>query len=178
MHQTAEKSNFVTVLAWIFIVLAGFAVCMSIMQNIMFHFMFPAEHMKEVLAGAGTQQDIPVFLSFLFSNFRVFIFAFLVLSIILFICAIGLLKRKNWARIVFIVLMGVGILWNIVSAVLNFIFFSVFPMHEKLKQVDDQFMVMATVMGIFTVVFAVGLSVLFAWIIKKLTSKQVKAEFV
>jgi len=179
MESLTEKSKFVTVVAWIFIVGAGFATFISILQNIMINLMFPLEKMTEALNDSQAQQHIPSLFRFLFSNIRVFVFSFLVILATTFTSAIGLLKRKNWARIIFIVLMSLGILWNILGVVMQFSMFSFMPIPEEApNQFTAQFTTIMTIMKIFTIVMAVGISILFGWIIKKLTSDKIKSEFI
>jgi len=111
-QEQVQRSTFVSVLAWIFIVIAGFALLISILQNIMITAMFPMEEMQKSL-NAPEAQEMPAVARFMFSHFTLFFRAFLVVTLVTFISAIGLLKRKNWARIIFIALMALGIAWNI-----------------------------------------------------------------
>lgn len=176
MNQEMKKSTFVTVLAWIFIVGAGFTTFISVLQNIMINLVFPVEKMNEAFSDPKAQEHIPLLFRFLFSNIRIFFFSFLVISATTFTSAIGLLKRKNWARITFIVIMALGILWNISGIVMQFSMLSSMPIPEG--EMPNQFATMMNIMKIFTLVMAIGISVLFGWIIKKLASEKIKAEFI
>ncbi len=53
------RSDFVTTLAWIFIALAGFAVFISLLQNIMLNFFFPLDKMTSALQGPDGQRIPP-----------------------------------------------------------------------------------------------------------------------
>jgi hypothetical protein len=172
-----KKSNFVNVLAWIFIALSGFATLISILQNIMISVMFPIDEMNKAFEGAQAQEQIPYFAKFMFANIRFFFLSFLAISGTTFVSAIGLLKRKNWGRIIFMVIMGFGICWNIFSLVLQNLMFTSFPDFPQ-GEMSSQFNTMMNVMKIFTFVFAVGLSYLFGWIIYKLSSFKIKNEFI
>ncbi len=48
----AERSTFVTVLAWMFIVLSGFSTLMSIIQNIVMSIVFPFARMQASIEAA------------------------------------------------------------------------------------------------------------------------------
>jgi len=96
-----DRSSFITILAWILIVMSGFAAFISILQNIMIHTLFPADQMQAAIASTKNSPNIPWFVEFMFNYFRWFVGAFLLLSLSTLVSAIGLLKRKNWARIVF-----------------------------------------------------------------------------
>lgn len=112
----------------------------------------------------------------MFSNIRFFFLSFLIISGTTFVSAIGLLKRKNWGRIIFTVIMGLGICWNLFSLVLQNLMFTSFPDFPH-GEMSSQFNTMMNVMKIFTFIFAVGISYLFGWIIYKLSSFKIKNEF-
>ena len=171
-----NKQSFIDTLAWIFIVLAGFATLISLLQNIMISVMFPAEEMNRVLEDPQMQEQMPGFIRFMFSNIRVFFFGILLVSGTVFVSAIGLLKRKNWARKLFIVMMCLGICWNIFGLIMqNFMFTSMpeFPSNAM----GAPFPAMMMVMKIVFFIFVMGFSYLFGWIIHKLTSPGIKIEF-
>ena len=165
------RSTFVTTIAWVFIVLAGFATVISIFQNIMIAVMFPQEEMRE----AANANDAPAFARFIFAHPQVLFGAFLAVSATTFISSIGLLKRQNWARLIFIAILLLGILWNIGSLALVFFTFSSMP------QVPDhapaEFETMWKVMMGFSVVIVLAFAGLFGWIIKRLVSPEIKREF-
>lgn len=170
-----KKSTFVNALAWIFIALAGFATLISVLQNVMILLVFPVEKMNETFK--DTQEQIPFFARFMFSNIRLFFFGFLVISATTLVSAIGLLKRKNWGRIFFLSIMGLGICWNIFGLVMqNMMFTSMSGLPHG--EIDSQFSTMMIVMKIVTFIFAVGISYLFGWIIYKLCSEKIKTEFI
>ena len=171
--SSPDKSTFITILAWVSIVLAGSVTFVSILQNIMLNLMFPIEGMKESLNSPGAQENIPAFAEFILSNVRLFFFGFLVVSSTTLASAIGLLKRKNWARILFIIILVLGIIWNI-SAVIMQQF--MIPSMQDVPD-DSQFAVLMIAMRIFTLIMALGISLLFGWLIKKLLSSEIRGEF-
>lgn len=178
-QATPQRSSFVTALAWIFIVLAGFATLISALQNVMITVMLPVADMQAAAAQAKDDERMPWFVAFMMQNVRLVFFAFFVLCVATLTAAIGLLRRKNWARILFIGLMGFGVLWNIGGVIFSFVFFSSMPqIPETAPQgFGDQFELMSKVMIGFNIVLAVGLTVLFAWICKRLISSDVRREF-
>jgi hypothetical protein len=170
------RSAFVTAVAWVFIALAGFATLIGILQNIMIGLMFPTEAMREV----EEMKDMPAFARFMFSHPQVIFGSFLVISAGTLISAIGLLNRKNWARLLFIGIMGLGILWNVGSIALPFFIFSSMPPMPEHTPPDfqDSFKIVWVMMTAFTVVIAVAFAWLFGWIIKRLVSREIRREFV
>lgn len=167
----AQRSTFVTVLAWLIIVFAGFATLVGLMQNIIIHTIMPFDRLP--MDGPGMDR-MPGFFRFLFSNVHLFFLSFLALSAVSLVSAIGLLKRKNWSRLVFIGLFCLGILWNIAGVVLQQVMMSSMPSPSG---APPEFESVATAMLIFGVLFAGALSALFGWLIFKLLSRRIRAEF-
>lgn len=183
MNSTADttiaRSGFVTGLAWVFITLAGFSTLISVLQNVMITFMFPAEEFQAAMRESQGDHSMPGVFRLMFENFRLFFAAFLLLSVCTLVAAIGLLKRKNWARLVFIGIMGVGIVWNLVSLSMILAMSSMIP--DMPAQAESgahgNFELARNVMIGFNVVMVLAFSGLFAWIIKRLVSTEISREF-
>lgn len=168
--MTTQKSTFITVLAWIFIVLSAFGVLMSIAQNILINtFLDEPYHISKVDDASGFNWK-----EALFSNIK-WVFAFVGLCILsFFISSIGLLKRKNWARKAIIILLVLGLMYIIGASIANVIAF------RNLRSIPNQSDMEAfeIVLPIVMAVFAIGMTILYIWIIKKLMSQNIKAEFI
>ena len=173
------RSTFVTVLAWIFIVLAGFATCISILQNVMIAFVFPAAEMEAAAEQLKGQAGTPWFAVLMARYFRYFFLLFLLMSVTTLTAAIGLLRRKNWARLLFVALMGFGILWQVAGLV--FMFFMLGSLDDFAGPANQpgtrEFEIMFKVMMGVNVVFVAAFTTLFAWIIKRLVSEDIRREF-
>jgi len=182
-NQTAARaqgrSSFVTALAWTFIVLAGFATFISVLQALMFYFFFPADTFSQI--NAKELEEMPATLRFMMRHILGFFVLFWSLSAATFVSAIALLRRKNWARLAFIALMALGIVWNLAGLWLQAEMMPPLPgapAHDpRAQEFQAHFETMMTVMKFATAVFAIAVSALFAWIIKRLASPSVKAEF-
>ena len=165
-----NRSAFVTVLAWIFIAIGGFGTLISIAQSVMLHTLFPED------ATSSMPEDTPAIFAFMFDNFHLFFYGMWIICGVTFISAIGLLLRKNWARIVFIVLMGLGIAWQFIGLGLQFVMFDSFP---EMPAVDGapEMETIKTFFIVFSMLIGIGLAVLCGWIIKKLATSPIKEEF-
>jgi hypothetical protein len=173
-YPQSERSTFVTVVAWIFIVLSGFASAIATLQNIMFHFVLSQPGSPPIQVPADP--NIPPYAGFMLNNMQLLFLAFLVVSLATFITSIALLRRMNWARLSFIAIMALGVVWNLLGLVLTLTMFKNFPNINGTPNMPDMNIFMNAMIA-FNVALAVGLSGLFAWIIKKLVSEQVRAEF-
>jgi len=171
-----ERSIFVTVLAWIFIVLFGMGAFITLLQNIMFHLMQFGEKIDEAIARAEQSGQISSIHAFMFNNFELFIFMMFLFSFFVLVTSIALLKRKNWARLTFIGVMIFGILWNIAGVVLQS---AMMPNMAEIPEenVSDQFLMMFNVVKYGTYFIMAVFTLLQLWIIKKLTSLTIKNEF-
>jgi hypothetical protein len=177
MPDNKQQSIFVTVLAWIFIIIGGFSTFMAILQNVMLFFFFPRDGFNQQISAAQFPDEMPTLFKIMFSHFDLFSVSFLVISSVTFISAIALLKRKNWARIMFILLMIVGIVWNVGGVVLQYFWFQTLPEMAG-SQVPQEFEMMQNVTFSVGIVMAVAFTILFGWIIKKLSSQSIVTEFV
>lgn len=176
MESEANRSSFVTALAWVFIALAGFSTFISIAQNVMIGIMLDPSHLNK-FANAPGAEEMPAFFRFMSSHLRLFFLSFLIISSTTLISSIGLLKRKNWGRIVFMVIMWLSIAWIVFGVIMQF---TLFPqmMHDFPDGNEaERFHIMFTIMRIFTLAFSAAFCGLFGWILKKLSSQSIKREF-
>lgn len=190
MHSQAmmpPRSTFVTVVAWIFIGLTGFATLISLLQNLMLQVVFvPLMQQQHVHMSQNMPHDMPVQMGWMFDHVIWIFRLFLLLSVSVLIASIGLLLRKEWARKLFIGLMAFGILYQIAGLFFQWWYMSAVFDHlpmppnpkpdvAQMMQVMQGFM---TVIRIFSVLMSIGMSILFGWIIKKLISAPIRLEFV
>ena len=180
------RSTFVTVLAWIFIVLSGFATFIAVLQNVMVSFM-PRDFFNAAMQDSSFAHVMPPSTRFMMAHLQLFFLVFLVLCLLTLVTSIGLLQRRNWARLVFIGLMSLSILYNIAGLVLQqsmmssinsqFPIDSVFKADSAFQATGLQFDQMMHAMRTTILVMTIGFVALFTWIIVKLVSRPVREEF-
>ncbi|HPI88481.1 MAG TPA: hypothetical protein PK859_04170 [Spirochaetota bacterium] len=175
MNEENTQSTFVTVLAWIFIIGSGLFTVMALMQNVIFRIMFSGELMQQVVKDPAIDSNTAFGFNTIFENFQYLFLVFLFISGFTLASSIGLLRRKNWARMFFIIVMGLGIFWNVICMGMFSFFSGLMPTAGV--EGFDQFNRAMKVMQAFVIAMAVGFSVLFGWIIYKLRSPQIKREF-
>jgi hypothetical protein len=165
------QSTFVTVLAWILVVFGAFGVLSALMQNVMINFMVPQMIAAQQKSGL-TSPAFPV------TGFRVVGVAFLVVASFIAYSAYALLKRRNWARRIFVVLFCLGIIANCLFALgfgvgFQFAHFPTSGQQAMPPGMGAAFRVMTIMMAIF----AAAIAALFVWLVRRLRSPLVKAEF-
>jgi len=163
--DTERRSVFVTVVAWIFVVLSGFTAFVSIGQNIM---VWTHPGFSELTATSGSSAG---FEGFLDRHFRLFVLGFLCVTIVMLVSSVGLLKRKNWARISVVTMLAFWILWNVASLAMVY-FFGMEEM-QRAAQLHKAHLFMQ----LFILVFLVAISAVLIWVIHKLLSPEIADEF-
>lgn len=173
------RSEFVTVLAWVFIGLSGLATLIAVLQYLMFGMMMSFAPMQDAMNDAQARGDVPPAAAFMFGHFRQLIGAFFLLSLITLIASVGLLKRRNWARLLFICLMALQIAGSIAGLFLQRLLLAGMPVLPPNMPPDfsSQMERMMSGMQVVGAIFTLGFCVLYGWIIYRLMSAPVRAEF-
>src|SRR5688572_8122774 len=105
-----NRSRFVNIVAWSFIALAGVATLLSIVQNVWVRYLVAPGRLPRRF---GPGDAVPDFIRLMVENRPVIFLSFLAISVATLVAAIGLLHRRNWARWLFIGIMGLGIALNV-----------------------------------------------------------------
>lgn len=176
--ESQSRSTFVTVLAWIFIALSAFGTLIAILQSVMLATMFAEPDVARAFAGP-MPPEMPAPLGLLMRHLPLFFVAFLLVSVATLVASIGLLRRWNWARLLFVGLLALGILWNVGGLVVNW---------SVIGAVQDTIGAPTTpgapdprsflvAMLVASVLLTLAFAALFGWIIKRLLSPSIAAEF-
>ena len=175
------RSSFVNVLGWIFVCLTVIAMPIGTLQNVMFPWLFSPD-MHQPWATQPLPPDMPATMGWAFTHLIWFFRGFLLLSALALVAAIGLLLRREWARRLFIALMVVGIAcallglvaqWRLLGAVQHTVSLRT-GVYPQFAHGVRGFMV---AIQVTSTIIAVGVSVLFGWIIKRLLSAGIRQEF-
>ena len=179
MTQTfnvGSKSLFVTVTAWVFIVLAALASVSALLQNAAIASFLPG------LTVVGNVQPLPLLTGLLMGYLPWLVGAGLAVSLATLACAIGLLVRLEWARRIFIALLvlaiaaNVGGLW-LQQEVMQSLVSSTLKTSPLPPLVADVFGGFVTAARVMAVLVTLGACLLLVWIIRRLMSPAVRQEF-
>ncbi|BCT93946.1 hypothetical protein LYSHEL_29730 [Lysobacter helvus] len=177
MQQAVVRSQFVTAVAWVFIVLSGFGTLIAIGQNVMMQVMFATPEIQGAMSQADTAPGAPPYAGLLLGGTR-YIFLFVLLMAVGTLAAsIGLLRRNNIARVAFIVFLALGIAWQVLGLGLQVLMYSHMPFQDMSAEGGPDMRSMFRVISAFTAVLALAVAVVFGWLIKRLRSPAVRAEF-
>ena len=179
MPQTfnvGARSLFVTITAWVAIVLGAMTSASALVQNAHVASLVPAS------LGSANLPALPLLTGLLLGYLPWVVGAGLVISLAMLASAIGLLLRLDWARRAFIGLLCVAIVANLMglwlqqevvqSVVANTL--SGAPLPPQAAGVFGGFVTAARVMAI---VMTLGTCTIFGWIIRRLMSASVRQEF-
>jgi len=161
----AQGSTFVSVTAWIFLVVGGLSLLIAVLQHVMLYTVFvdllvPAED------GGGNDPGTFWLLQGLFGGL-------LVTSTLQVVACLGLLRRREWARRLFVVLMSLAVLVLLPIPFAQLTIMVAAP----LQGLGGVFDAVAIVMSVFTLLLTTGLLIVFVWIIYRLTRPAIRSEF-
>ena len=179
MPQTINvgaRSLFVTITAWVFIVLSGLATASALVQNATVASLLPAS------APALPTQPLPMLTGLLLGYLPWVVGFGLAMSVATLASAIGLLLRLDWARRVFIALLAVAIVFNLLGLwlqheVVQSVVASTLTRAPLPPQAADVFGGFVTAARVMAVAMTLAACTLLAWIIRRLMSPHVRQEF-
>jgi hypothetical protein len=171
-------SAFVSATAWSFLLVAAFGAFMNALQLLLMFTVLPPADYFAIASDLQSTQSLPSFLVFIVEHMVAWTFLALVLSLLTLVASVGLLRRQNWARIVFVVIMWLGVAANLAGAAAPLV---LGPMAQSLLQsfpieMRGDLQSMMTMMTWLSVGLALLFAALFAWTAVKLMSAAVRRE--
>jgi hypothetical protein len=168
VNDTVQPSTFVTVLGWLVAIFAGFSLLASVAQTALLGIM-PFSPLTE-----GDAAEMPAIMKFLFNNFQLIVYGSTAVYALVLSSAIGLIKRKEWGRITMMAMFALNAVFIIALAILQFTMMSqFFDMRDAPADAKSFMSVVKAVVGGFTLL----LVAIHAWIVIRLNSPAVRAEF-
>lgn len=168
IQQPPCRSPFVTVCSWISIVCSGASLAGALFYGALF-FMFVKAEPTLITKFQKLGWQAPAFLA-----------AYVILPALGIIASVGLLKRRNWARVLYIILLVLSSCYLLFTAMTTLV--QGLPSHlgdvpvEQMPDLQNQFRIIRfTQIGgsVFALIVAVACSLL----IKKLLSAPIREEF-
>lgn len=166
-NSVQEKLSFVTIIAWVFIIAIGF-------RSLTFlTLIFMNIHRVHYIDLGTTKLVFPMTIM---SHAQLYLAFYLTLSLMMLIPSVGLLKRKQWGRLMFIILLTIAIIWDLVDFFFpNLSYAWVVPGLVRTSASDRQLLEMYRSSHIYSIAFWDIVHIVFyGWIIKKLLSKDIR----
>lgn len=175
----ARRSAFVSGLAWTFIAMGLLGAIIYLLQLMIMLVMYSSADYQLVARELENMQAVPSFLAWITRHMYLWISMMLGLCCFTLYVSWALLQRKEWARVLFVVLMWLGTLAHVAAAIAPFAmrgtlnaYLQSFPI-----EIRGDLQAMATMMTWVSVILAVVFGALFAWCAVRLMSPPVKREF-
>ena len=166
------QSAFVTAVGWSFVVLGTLLLCIAVVQNLLFAAFAPFQ------ADIASWEVFPPSARWVLVNLRWMLLANLALGVVTIAASIGLVQRREWARVVFVALMALGVAWNLGVAWLQYDFTSAVQAEAAASNpADTGFFAFILVIRVLSFGFATVFCCLFGWIGYRLLQPDVAAEF-
>lgn len=177
--RPANRSTFVTALAWSFIVLAALSVLFGLIQFLLVQLFVDQEALRAGMRTEHSQTQLPGAIRFTLSNLRLLTAVVLLSSVMLLVAAIGLLRRRNWARWLFIGFMGLAAAGHLAplaggAGLLEWTAALLAGSPDGVQASLQGFIHGAWLVFVF---LSVALAAVFAWIIWKLMRPPISDEF-
>ncbi len=167
--MSATRSSFVDVLAWALLVGNVLGIVIALLQLAL------VDAVTAEMLATPPLDALPAGSLDLLRGFAIF---FLVFSAFMTYAAYALLRRREWARRVHVVMFALGIVWGVLwtgLVALGFDMAAIVPADvvADLPELDAAMRATRVVVLITTI----ALCVLLAWLIKRLRTPEVKSEF-
>lgn len=173
------RSTFVTVVAWVFICLgAAFALISG--AELAGVLLLSEKTIQSAVNNSNALAHLPAYNRFFIDHMVLTLCLSLIALLLLFVTAIGLLKRKRWARPAMIALLSLAVIRYIVAVTMELLYFSPAsipaPPHASATEAATyQSMMSIAMYG--SAVFSLAIAAVFVWIIVRLMSPAIRAEF-
>lgn len=168
-----QRSALMKLLGWALLIFSGLGLFLSIIQNVIINVTIPVKEIENLLKmDSNFSNGFP---KFLFYNFQLFFLSIGAILSLTLISAIGLTKRKEWARKLLIGLLCLGLFYLVGITV--FQWFTLNSLIGLWGNSPKNFLFIFNIMKIFSLIMVLGFGILFCWLIIKFASEKVKAEF-
>lgn len=164
-----QRSTFVTVIGWIFIIFSA----LGLLEMLMFAFLPFDKLMMDMPQQKGMPAVAPALYSSVMHGMMLFGTA---VTLWVLLSSIGLVMRKNWARISFIVICALGLIFSLLYLLVGLAGVAFMPSAGLPNQPAGMAEFghdIVRVMVVFSAIFAA----LYGFIIYKLNTAKIKQEF-
>ena len=177
--KTTQRSEFVTIMAWISLALGLMGVASGIMQGMMLLAMPTDRMLHDFLDVVAPEAQLPSAMLWIFGNLGLLNFLSLLSSALFAVVSYGLLKRFEWGRVGFVLFLAASALAGLLGAAafVHFLSLASGMTSAEIAEIDPVFQSLQSAMKAVVVVAALLIAVLHGAIIWKLYRPEIRAEF-
>ncbi len=174
-----KHSELVTIVAWMNIAFCGLSALASAGLMVLFATLFPMDEIRNAIQTMEGQQAIPASMEFALSHIQALLGLSLALSLVMLVASFALLRRKNWARLFWIVCMAVLVVWSIAGLFVQPDLSWLIPSNLSAVPPEIQAQLQQTVetakLGGYVV--SIVQAALLSWLIWRFVSPDIREEF-
>lgn len=167
-----KNATFITLISWVFILIGGFIALGTLMQSLMLTFLFSNEEFAAAMQLSS--QDMPAQAAFMLDHIRSISWLAFAVAALLVGASVGMLRRKNCARLLFI---GMMWLFAVMTVTMAAVQLGYLDNLSAGKDVPAGFIKLMQATKLMSLLFGIGLGVLFGWLAWRLGRPAIKAEF-
>lgn len=174
-----RPSQFVTVMAQISIVLGIVGTVYGLLQAVVIAVLFGSESVRGVFAEIPAE-GVPPFGQWLIAHLPAAGWGFMLMSVVFLAASVGLLKRYEWGRLLFIAFMLVGAAVNFLGVwMLDAVFewLQSLPISAESAPVQAELAQLRITLLVATAGSAIVFAALHGWIVHQLCTRAVRSEF-
>jgi hypothetical protein len=174
-----KRSQLITIFAWINIVLAILGALVIVLMMLLFRFAVPMDDLMAMLQRPEMQQQAPHALVYTLSHIQALLGAALAFSILTLIASHALLKRRNWARLFWIVTMSLVVVWCIAGIFFQPDVAQFMPpeLNRAPPEVQAQMKAMIATVKIYGIILSLVQAGVFGWAVWRFCSADIRSEF-
>ncbi|MDH3359889.1 MAG: hypothetical protein OEL55_03375 [Desulfobulbaceae bacterium] len=169
-----QRSRFVTTTAWVFIIIGALTTIASLIQGLMYVRMLTMPTLHQAMHEGASH--LPLLLQLVFEHFRLYLLFIFSLSLSTLISAIGLLKRKELGRRLFIGVLAIAVITMLTTFITQL---SISPVTDNIPaaQIPADAKTMMRAMKGFFFIITFSLTCLAGWLSLQLSAPEIKQEF-
>jgi len=178
--KAPQRSEFVTVMAWISLALGVAGVASGIVQGVMLLAMPTDRMLHDFLGAVAPEAQLPPAMLWVFGNLGLLNFLSLLSSALFAVVSYGLLKRFEWGRVGFVLFLAASALLGLSGAAVFVHFLALASggmTAAEIADIDPAFQSIQSAMKVVVIVAALLIAILHGAIIWKLYRPGIRAEF-
>ena len=161
-----------SVVAWLFLIFSGFAAAAGVFQAVFVGLLMPFEPMTPSEAG-----EVPGFVTFVFNHFLAVVLVMTAFWATTFCFALGLLRRREWGRKGFVVIVIVLCAGTVISTAIQQVMAAQMFNDQAMTDAPADMHTVILVFQVAVAVFGLLSAGALGWVAWRLNSASIRSEF-
>jgi uncharacterized membrane protein YhdT len=171
------SSAFVTVLAWVGLLVSGFSTLIGGLQAVVMRTLPHGGAFADAAADSAVAARFPAPAVLALRHLTLAFVLGWALSAYALVASFGLLRRRNWARLSYVALLALGICWNLGALVVQQRLYESMAIPAGRGPDAAQLAAVFRMMHLLMTTLTLAMTAVFIWLVAKLLSNPVRREF-